>query len=42
MWVNGKCLMKDRELLTIDLNEVKALGEKWNDRLIAFKKELNN
>ena len=42
VWVNGKCLMKDRELITINLEELKQLSEKWNDRLTAFKKELAN
>ena len=34
--------MKDRELLTLDINEVRQLAEKWNVTLTAFKKELNN
>ena len=42
VWVNGKCLMKERELTTINMEELRQLSEKWNDRLTAFKKELAN
>lgn len=42
VWVNGKYLMKERELTTINMEELRQLSEKWNDRLTAFKKELAN
>lgn len=40
VWVNGKYLMKERELTTIDMDEVRQLGEKWNEKLTAFKNEM--
>ncbi|DBA05385.1 TPA: hypothetical protein N0F65_007547 [Lagenidium giganteum] len=40
VWINGKCVMKGRELQTIDELQVKASVRKWNDRIHNFYDEL--
>ena len=37
VWVNGKQLMKERELLTLDVEELKRIAEKWDKILKEFK-----
>ena len=35
-WVNGKCLLKNRELTTLDYSDIKARAAKWREKLLAF------
>lgn len=37
MWVNGRQLMRERELLTLDMGELKRIAEKWDRILKEFK-----
>lgn len=37
VWVNGKQLMKERELLTLDMTELKRIAEKWDWILKEFR-----
>jgi 5-methylthioadenosine/S-adenosylhomocysteine deaminase len=33
VFVNGKCLMKNREFVTIDIKEVKEKAKYWNKKI---------
>ena len=37
VWVNGKQLMKERALLTLDVAELQRIGEKWDRILKEFR-----
>lgn len=34
-WVDGKCLMRERELTTLDVNALKTVALEWQARLLA-------
>jgi len=33
VWVDGKCLLNDRTLTTLDENHLKSIAKRWNDKL---------
>ena len=37
VWVNGKQLLKERELTTLKMEEVRGIAEKWDRILKEFK-----
>ena len=37
VWVSGKQLMRERELTTLKMDELRAIGEKWEKILREFK-----
>ena len=37
VWVHGRALMTDRQLTTLDKNELRGIGEKWEKILREFK-----
>ena len=37
VWVNGKQLLKERELTTLKMEEIRAIAEKWDKTLKEFK-----
>lgn len=37
VWVNGKQLMRERELTTLKMDELRAIGTKWEKILREFK-----
>lgn len=37
VWVSGKQLMRERELTTLKMDELRAIGEKWEMILREFK-----
>ena len=37
VWVNGKQLLKERELTTLNMEEIRAIAEKWDKTLKEFK-----
>lgn len=40
-WVNGRCLVKDGALTTLDLAEITARAGRWHDQLMAFRANQN-
>ena len=39
VWVNGKQLLKERELTTLKVDELRSIGQKWEKTLREFKAE---
>lgn len=39
VWVNGKQLLKERELTTLKVDELRGIGQKWEKTLRGFKAE---
>lgn len=37
VWVNGKQLMKERALLTLDMADLQRIAEKWDRILKEFR-----
>ena len=37
VWVNGKPLLKERALLTLDMADLQRIGEKWDRILKEFR-----
>jgi 5-methylthioadenosine/S-adenosylhomocysteine deaminase len=33
VWVAGKQLLRDRELLTLDINELTNLAQQWHNKI---------
>ena len=37
MWVKGRALLRNRELMTLHKEELRGIAEKWQQRLYDFK-----
>ncbi|DAZ95224.1 TPA: hypothetical protein N0F65_003459 [Lagenidium giganteum] len=40
VWINGQCVLRDRQLLTINEQQIKAIARKWQDLILDFHDHL--